>query len=153
AERELGPVRTFRHLGKWASTHEVLVDQTRAIEASDPQPAFFSGHAPIPGSPWNPANPKVKVLPAGSGVAYAKAFRAAGRVWLLTPDLLLVPADRVFAYHRSSFRGVELGGDRKLPMAWVRAAQGAARYRLVGRTWSATAERWPNKTPVWLTGK
>ncbi|MBW2455152.1 MAG: L,D-transpeptidase [Deltaproteobacteria bacterium] len=154
-ENGLGPKRTFKPLGKWSESHEVLVlrDPKDGIQPTGPVPDFIRGHEPITGSPWNPANPKVKIVPAGSGVAWAKAFRAAGRVWLLTPDLLLVPADRVFPYARSSFRGIELKGDHKLPLAWVRGKQAKQLQRDAGGGFRDTGKEWRNKTYVLLTGE
>lgn len=151
AEQDLGPTRSFRHLGKWAESHEVLVERESGIEPSGPPPSFVRGHAPVAGSPWNPANPKVQHVPAGSGVAYARAFAAAGRTWLLTPDLLLVPADRVFSYRRTPFRGVTLGARTTLPLAWVRG-ESAMKLEQHGVQFEAASSRWPNKSHVPLTG-
>lgn len=144
--------RAFRALGTWAKTHEKLVVKDTdegLIRPSDPVPEFFLGHESIPGSPYKSRAPKAKELPAGSGVAYAKAFEAAGRTWLLTPELLLVPADRVFAYAPSTFHGVELDDETRLPLAWIR---GDAEPCRSGSTLEPTSERWPNKTHVLLTG-
>jgi hypothetical protein len=124
AEWGMGPLRTFKSLGKWSYGHERLIstDPADAIVATDEVPEFFRDHRSIPGSPWNPsAVPKVHVIPNGSGFSYTKAFEAAGRTWLLTPDLLLVPADRAFPYKPSAFQGVKLGGDVQLPVAWIRS--------------------------------
>jgi hypothetical protein len=83
-------------------------------------------------------------------VAYAKAFQAAGRTWLLTPELLLVPADRVFAYAPSEFHGVELGGDVELPLAWIRSSGEPCR---TANTFETTAKTWTNQAHVGLTGQ
>ena len=154
-ELGLGPKRSFKPLGKWSESHEILVltDPQDAIKPTGPIPSFIRGHEPIEGSPWNPRNPKVKIVPAGSGVAWARSFRAAGRLWLLTPDLLLVPADRVFPYARSSFLGIELKDGRALPLAWVRGER-AKQLRLNDDGgFSETGQAWSNKTHVLLTGE
>ncbi len=147
------PRRKFRALGKWAKTHEKLVVKDAdagLIHPNDPIPEFFQTHEPIPGSPYKSRAPKAKELPAGSGVAYAKAFEAAGRTWLLTPELLLVPADRVFAYAPSEFRGVELGAETRLPLAWVRGDSEPCR---TAETFEPTTQVWANKSYVQLTGE
>jgi len=71
-----------------------------------------------------PFSPRVReergwVIP-GSTVAYTRAFDAGGRSFLLTADKAIVPKDRVRPYPRSSFHGVKLGGDVKLPIAFFR---------------------------------
>src|SRR5262249_9001275 len=86
AEWGMGPLRTFKSLGKWSYGHErlVLTDPADAIVATDEIPDFYRDHRSIAGSPWSPsALPKVKVVPNGSGFAYTKVFEAAGRTWLL----------------------------------------------------------------------
>jgi hypothetical protein len=155
AERGMGPLRTFKTLGKWSYGHERLVstDPADTIVATDEIPEFFRDHRSIPGSPWNPAAlPKLKVIPNGSGFAYAKAFEAAGRTWLLTPELLLVPADRAFPYKPSSFQGVALGGDVQLPLAWVRSDVEKKLRRQDDGTMQETGEVWTGKAHVPLTG-
>lgn len=151
-----GPKNTFTPLGKWSEGHEWLVDKQRAHELSpdgDP-PAFFKGNEPILGTPWNTTNPKVRVIPAGSGFSYARVFRASGRVWLLTPELFLVPADRAFAYTPNTFHGTPLGQGVELPLAWVRAHQGASKLRRTGPgDMTPTDDRWANKAFVQLTGE
>jgi hypothetical protein len=156
AELDLGPLRTFKPLGKWSEAHERLVstDPADEIRPSSEVPDFFRDHRGIPGSPWNPAAlPKVRTIPAGSGVSFARAFAAAGRTWLLTPELLLVPADRVFPYRRQSFKGVALGGGVELPLAWVRG--GGEKKLARGQEDGAFREAggaWPAKSAVPLTG-
>ena len=156
AERTLGPIRTFTPLGKWSQSHEVLLANgtTPPITATDPRPAFFKGNKGVPGSPWNPANPKIKMAPAGTGVAYAKAFKAQGRVWLLTPDMLLVPADRVFAWKRTTFQGIELKGNKSLPLAWVKAPKAAKLLRSDdGKSFTDSGQSWANKTYALLSSE
>ncbi len=150
-----GPVRTFRPLGRWSEGHEALVikDPAQPIEPTDPLPAYLADHATIPGSPYRSRAPKAQELPAGSGVAYARAFAAAGRTWLLTPELLLVPADRVFPYARSSFHGVELDGEVRLPLAWVRSAGEPRLARGADGTFAPAGPPFGERTPVPLTGQ
>lgn len=156
AEHDLGPVSTFRTLGKWSEGHEKLISTATsdAFASDGKQPWFLRGMEKIPGSPWNPTQPKVKMIPAGSGFAYSRVFEASSRLWLLTPDLFLVPADRSFPYKRSSFRGVELKEGATLPLAWVRADDGAPKLEHDGASFAAKAgATFPGKRPVFLTGK
>ncbi len=154
AERLLGPTRKFTPLGEWSRSHEVLLRNgtTPPIKATEPRPDFFKGNKAVPGSPWNSANPKLKMIPAGTGLAYAKAFKAQGRVWLLTPDMLLVPADRMFAWERSKFKGIELKGNKSLPLAWVKAKKAPKLLRSAdGKSFSKSGKSWPNKTYALLS--
>lgn len=148
--------RDFRPMGKWAHGHERLVDKdpSHVIAPSDPVPVWFRDHGMVPGSHWNHHLPKVRELPAGSGVSYGRAFEAEGRTWLLTPELLLVPADRVFAYQEQTFHGVELGKGVALPLAWIRAEEGTRklRRRATGE-FVASGERWGKHAHVLLTGR
>lgn len=155
AERDLGPLRTFKSLGKWSEGHERLVatEPADAIKADSPIPDFFKDHQGVPGSPWNPrAKPNIRFVPNGSGFSYVKAFEADGRVWLLTPELLLVPADRVFPYKRDHFRGTKLEGDMQLPLAWVRGDKVKKLRREADGSFQATGEVWTGKVPVPLKG-
>jgi hypothetical protein len=156
AEAEgFGPVRTFASLGKWSRSHEWLVDTdpSHAIGATDPMPSFYADHRDIPGSPWLPGRPKVRVIPAGSGFAYATSFEADGRVWLVTPDLFVIPADRAFPYKRSEFHGVELGGDVTLPLLWVRGRSAPKLARTGDGAFVATGESFPYHAHVPLSGE
>jgi hypothetical protein len=156
-----GPRNTFTPLGKWSEGHELLVDKdpSHVIQPTDEPPPFIKGNEPIAGSPWHPSAAKVRVIPAGSGFAYARAFKASGRTWLLTPDLYLIPADRAFAYRPNTHRGVELGkGDEpdkrvSLPLAWVRSGGEPRRRRQGEGVFAAASGSWGNKTFVQLTGR
>lgn len=66
----------------------------------------------------------------GATIAYVSAFDANERSWLLTWDRAVVPRSRVRDFARSTFHGVDLGGDVRLPIAFFRGApQRAAVYR------------------------
>lgn len=155
AERDLSKTRVFKSLGKWSYGHERLVDTdpvTSVIKATDEIPAYFRDHGSIPGSPWNPkAKPNIRFVPNGSGISYAKAFEAEGRVWLLTPELFLVPADRVFPYKTDSFKGTKLEGDMQLPIVWVRGAPVKKLRREADGSFKETGESWAGKMPVPIT--
>ncbi len=121
AEQRLGPPGTYAELGEWAKGHEELIEKDQKIVATDPVPWFFEGgKRRVGGGPRNVHRLVWKIIPNGSMLAYAKAFEMHGRVWLVTADLTIVPADRVQFMRRSTFRGVELGDQVSLPLAWNR---------------------------------
>jgi hypothetical protein len=150
-----GPRATFASLGKWSEGHEVLVDRdpAHAIEPTDEVPAIFADHRAPPGTPWKLANPKVRVVPAGSGFSWVKSFRAAGRTWLVTPELFLVPADRVFPYRETHFRGVALGDGIDLPLAFVRGDRAPKLARTAAGAFEPTGEALEGKAVVALSGE
>ncbi|MBI4952110.1 MAG: L,D-transpeptidase [Myxococcales bacterium] len=130
AERHLGPPGTYKDLGPWAEGHEELIEADRKIEATDAVPWFFEGGVRrVSGGNYDPRRLTWKSIPNGSMLAYARAFEMHGRVWLVTPDLMIVPADRVQYMRRSVFHGVVIGedgalgqdGGMSLPLAWNRA--------------------------------
>jgi hypothetical protein len=130
AERELGPAGSFVQLAEWSAGHEELIENDAKIAATDPVPAFFEGGKRHVGAGLRNLQKLVwKVIPNGSMLAYAKAFEVNGRVWLMTPDLTLVPADRMRPFRRSTFHGVDLGGDVQLPLAWNRTKGLKPRYK------------------------
>jgi hypothetical protein len=158
AERDLGPRRSYVQLGMWSHGHEELITD-EPIQATDPMPDFFANHGRPPGGRFDPRRAVWRVIPNGSMLAYAKAFEADGRVWLVTPDLMIVPADRVRAIRRSTFHGVsltEVSGDAKgegkrieLPLAWNRAFAPKPKYRRDGDGHMVPAgEQLPPKSPV-----
>ena len=152
AEIEMPAVGEFKTLGKWSEGHEELVvrDRAKLPKPDGPVPAFYSGTDAVEGSPWNPTLAKVKTIPAGSGFAYARVFEAEGRVWLLTPDLFLVPADRTFPYERSSFKGVELSAESTLPVAWVRSPEKRLVFLTGRRETEGKLVRWETKDGAWI---
>ncbi len=55
----------------------------------------------------------------GFYVAVNRTFRWNGRTWYKTTKQMVVPSDRFGIAGPSDFKGVELGGDVKLPVAWI----------------------------------
>lgn len=55
----------------------------------------------------------------GFYVAVDRTFRWNGRSWYKTTKRMVVPADRFGIASPSDFKGVELGADWQLPVAWV----------------------------------
>jgi hypothetical protein len=85
-------------------------------------------------------------------LAFTRAFEAEGRTWLLSADLTIVPADRVRAFRPSAFRGVRLGSDVKLPLAWMRKSA-KPKHRMTEAGVIARADvSWPAQAFVGLTG-
>lgn len=134
-------------LSQFLSGHEELA-VNEAITATDKAPEAWKN-----GAPAEAPNTLVrKWIPHGAMLAFSHAFEAQGRVWLLSPDQTIVPADRVKPFRPSTFRGVTLEGDVKLPMAWSRHDP-AVKYRKGPDGLSASTERWSPRTAVALTGE
>ncbi len=134
-------------LGRFLSGHEELA-MAEAIKATDRTPEGWKEGSPA-GAPRELVR---KWIPHGSMLAYQAAFEAQGRVWLLSPDMTVVPADRMKPFRVSTFRGVKLEGDTRLPVGWSRHDP-AVRYRKGADGIVATDERWPPRTAIPLTGE
>ncbi len=147
AEEGLGPPGTYAELGEWAKGHEELIEKDETIVATDPVPWFFEGGKRHVGGGTRSVSRLVwKVIPNGSMLAYARAFEMHDRVWLVTADLTVVPADRVQVMRRSTFRGVELGGEVSLPLAWNRSLEPRPLYRQTEEgSFVETGESWAGK--------
>ncbi|MBK9266903.1 MAG: L,D-transpeptidase [Polyangiaceae bacterium] len=122
AERSFGEAGKFVQLAEWSAGHEELIANGEKIVGKDAVPAIFADHKRTVGGngAYDPKKLVWRVIPNGSMVAYAKAFEQDGRVWLVTPDLMLVPADRMRPFRRSKFHGVHIGEKVNLPLAWNR---------------------------------
>jgi len=148
---KFGPRGSFTQLAEWSKGHEELL-MKEPIAATDPVPAIFAdGKKHIPGGTRSPDQLIWRKIPNGSMVAVAKAFEADGRTWLMTPDLMLVPADRVRQIRRSSFHGVNLGSGVELPLAWNRTKGMKPEYRKQDGKMDAFADAIPAKTWVQIT--
>jgi hypothetical protein len=68
---------------------------------------------------------------SGFYVAIDKTFSWHGRSWYKTTRGLVTPADRFWQTKGSDFKGVVLGAEHRLPMAWVIGVQkGISAYRI-----------------------
>jgi len=150
AEKEYGPVNTWKPLGAWAAGHEeLIVDEP--IKATDEVPYFLKdGQRTAPGGNFDTRVLVWKRMPPGSMLSYSRAFEMHGRVWLLTPDAMVIPADRVSKLRRSTFEGIHFDkSELRLPFAWNRTRgplpiyEKDANGKLV-----ATSETVPAKSPV-----
>src|SRR5207253_78237 len=92
-----------------------------------PIPSFLENHAqPTSVMPWTI---HAKATTAGYAwknlrLAFVSAFESDGRLFYLTTEHLVVPADRVRAARLAEFKGVQLAKPGEngphLPMVWVR---------------------------------
>jgi hypothetical protein len=112
--------------------------------AGVPMPALFS---------FTPLVREARPFVApGSTVAYTRAFDDGGRTFLLAHDKALIPRDRVRPYPRSTFHGVELGGDVALPIAFFRRVDRPKYRKGDDGVFAKTGESWPRLAWVGLTG-
>ncbi|MCC6559386.1 MAG: L,D-transpeptidase, partial [Polyangiaceae bacterium] len=148
-EAKFGRAGKWQRLPKSLSAHEDLAT-AEPIPAADPLPAFLDGNQPINTDRIGLVR---QDIPLGSMLSFTRAFEAEGRTWLLSADLTLVPADRVRPFRPSAFHGTRLGGEVKLPSAWIRK-QPRPRYRLGPSGDVAGADgAFPARSFVQLTGK
>ncbi|GMV15002.1 MAG: hypothetical protein AMXMBFR56_32260 [Polyangiaceae bacterium] len=121
--------------------HESLVgvDLTPATS-----PAFSLGKLPS-----TVHEPRKRLTPL-STVAYSAEVAGEDRTWLLSADLLWVPKDRVVPYKQVTFRGVQLGRDAKLPLAFFRSKD-RGKFKEEGGRLVETAERFERLSFVELT--
>lgn len=90
----------------------------------------------------------------GMRVAWARELSAAGRNWLLAPDMTLIPRDRVDPVPVPELPGIEVepGTPGPFPVAflWLREAP---KLRIEGGEARATGELWPRHAFVPVTGE
>jgi hypothetical protein len=79
---------------------------------------------------------------ARSALAYVRELPLGEHTYLLMPDLSFVRRDRVELAQPSRFQGVELGGEQRLPIAFVRE-EGARLHR-----WSPAGDPAPAGAPL-----
>ena len=148
-ERIYGPVGKWIPLHKSVAAHGDLATFD-PIPAKDPIPAPFTDGKPADTDRMGLVR---QTIPLGSMLSYTKVFEAEGRTWLLSVDQTLVPADRMRPFRPSTFEGTKLGGDVKLPIAWMRKTEKAKHKRGAGGEMSATGTAWAVRTWVGLTGQ
>ena len=152
AERTFPPVDALPRERKPRSGYEELATSDILV-GTDPVPAMFTDGAEAPRMLGYDRGLVRKAIPEGSLMSFVAAFQAAGRTWLVTPDLTLVPSDRVRPFRVSAFHGVEIGGDFQLPIAWTRGKPRTKFKRATDGRFVASSEAWPARTPVPITGQ
>jgi hypothetical protein len=97
-----------------------------------------------------PNSPVTGFLGPDARVAWVAEFDALGRSWLLTPDLLFVPRDKVRRSQVSGFRGVDLPEGKGVAFVGHRPAR---RYRRTAdsKTFVVEGESFAPDTPVLLS--
>jgi hypothetical protein len=88
-----------------------------------------------------------------STVAYTREARQGDRGFLLTADYGWVPKDRVKPYAPSTFRGVRLDVDARLPLAFFRTRDRPQYRRLPSGALEPNGRRFPRLSFVELTGE
>lgn len=148
-EKGFGPVNHHGTLGAWAKGHEELI-MDEPIAATDEVPYFLrDGKRTAPGGNFSTSVLVWRKVPPGSMLSYSRAFEMYGRVWLLTPDTMVVPADRVSQQRRSTFHGVHFDeSEMRLPFAWNRGKEPISLYKKSGEGFAATTETLAAKTPI-----
>lgn len=132
--------------------HEDL-DSFDRIEGKEPLPDFLADHAPAPLMPGKKPGLVKKRIPNGSMLSYSHAFAVDGRTFLLSPDLTVIPADRMRPFRRTTFHGTKVGeGAAALPLGWFRKAP-RDKWKREGSAMKATGDKWAPRTWVGLTGK
>jgi hypothetical protein len=150
-EKRFGPRGSFVQLGLWSAGHEELLEKAPIAPVDAVPDIFAGGTRHVGGGTYSTEVLRWRTIPNGSMVAYARAFEHGGRTWLLTPDLMLVPADRVRKIHRSTFHGVKLEGGLTLPLAWNRTKAPKTKFKRQEGKLSPLADSFPSKTWVPVT--
>lgn len=147
-ENPLGPAGKWHPLHRALAAHEDLAAPD-LIASSDAIPSFLDrGGLAAEGR----IGLVRQVIPLGSMLSFTRAFTAEGRTWLLSADQTVVPADRVRAFRPSAFHGVRLGGEERLPLAWIRGKARSKVRRNMASPLEKTADFFPLRSHVGLTG-
>lgn len=97
------------------------------------------------------SEPRTRLLPL-STVAWSAETRVGERSFLLSADMMWVPKDRVAPYPKITFKGVRLGGEEQLPLAFFRS-EGRPKYRREGEAFITTGDAFARLSHVGLTGQ
>ncbi|MRG96543.1 L,D-transpeptidase [Polyangium spumosum] len=127
------PTRAEQQAVEWdLERHEAKVEKARAA-AGDPEAIAAidkalvgvdlapAGEGPPELLPFGPLVREARrSVQLGSTIAFVRSFESGGRTFVLTADQAIIPKDRIKLYPRSTFHGVTLGEDVKLPLAFFR---------------------------------
>ncbi|MCU0692070.1 MAG: L,D-transpeptidase [Polyangiaceae bacterium] len=152
AELRYTPVDKLPRSGKPRSGYEELATY-ELLEGTDPLPWFVAPGAELPRMRGYDRGVIRKHIPFGSLLSFSRALHVDGRTYLLSPNLTLVPADRMRPFGETQFRGVAIGDAIKPPFAWTRS-EARSKYRARDDGYlEVTSDTWPPRTVVLLTGK
>jgi lipoprotein-anchoring transpeptidase ErfK/SrfK len=123
---------------------------------SDPLPSFLQSGAPLPNLHQKPRDAGQLIIGrmrAKVGFSFTETFLFNGRRYGVTPELEVLPTDRLRPIQGSDFHGVEIGKGVDLPFALVRKE--GARYVVYQRSGNKLleGEAAPYRTAVPLTGR
>jgi hypothetical protein len=88
-----------------------------------------------------------------SALAWITEVQHGGRGWALTPDLAWVPQDRLTPYPKVTFKGVRLGKDANLPLAFFRGKDRQKYEKTASGEIAPTRETFPRLSWVELSGE
>ncbi|MFT3775750.1 MAG: L,D-transpeptidase [Minicystis sp.] len=151
-EKRLRPVAELSKIKRSTAGHEDLAEM-KAVDPTGAVPPFLADHAPAPLPPGKKPALVKKHIPYGSMLSFSQAFAAEGRTFLLSPDLSLVPSDRMRPFRRTTFHGVAIDATTPLPIGWFRKQPRSKFRRGEGGALTDTGDRWAPRTFVGLTGK
>ena len=121
----------------WGNRGHERLAEAKVVDASGALPWFFQNGGSA--GEERPLEALRRQIPHGSMLAYSASFDHEGRRYVLSADGTVVPADRLRPFRVSEFRGVELGPNAKLPIAFFRA-KARAKYRRAGEAFEPTGQ-------------
>jgi hypothetical protein len=141
-------------LGKTADPPDAAADWR--ARKSDLIPSFLQSGEPLPNLHQRPREADQLVISkmrAKVGYSFTETFLWNGRRYGLTPELEVLPTDRLRPIQGSEFHGVEIGKGVELPFALVR--QAGAHYVVYERRGNklVTGEEAPYREALPLTGR
>ncbi len=148
AERGFVAAGAWQKLHHSHAAHEELAGRVALRSHEEPPPWLHAGKPPFE----ERIGLVRKEIPLGSMLSFTSSFASEGRTFLVSSDLTFVPADRIRPFTPSAFRGVSLGTDVTLPLAWTRR-QPASLVRLRDGGVEPTAETLGKQSYVGLTGR
>jgi len=143
-EWRYGKAGQWAPLPKFLRGHEELA-VLDPIRPADPVPDFLAAG----GSARGPALQLLRrSIPAGSMMSFTRAFEVEGRIFVLSTDLTVVPAERLRIFRPSSFHGVRLGAGVELPLGWLRASPKPEYRRVESGRIEPAGVSWPVRSFV-----
>lgn len=143
-EWRYGKAGTWVPLPMFQRGHEQLA-VTEPIAPRDPMPTFLAQGGSARGVSFELLR---RSIPHGSMLSYTRAFDHGGKTFLLATDLTVVPAERVRAFRRSDFHGIELAGGTRLPIGWTRLGPAQQYRRTTEGRFEPTGATWPIRTAL-----